>query len=48
MTLANDFVFIDGQKAVTLRGPAIAAEFKALVSDYIERRYDAAGRTAAE
>jgi (E)-4-hydroxy-3-methylbut-2-enyl-diphosphate synthase len=32
-------VFIDGQKAVTLRGPAIAAEFKALVNDYIEKRF---------
>jgi len=43
-------VFIDGQKAATLRGPNIAAEFKAMVMDYIERRYGAggAGRTAAE
>jgi (E)-4-hydroxy-3-methylbut-2-enyl-diphosphate synthase len=37
-------VFIDGAKAVTLRGPGIAAEFKTLVTDYIERRF---GRTAA-
>ena len=41
-------VFIDGQKAMTLRGPAIAQEFKALVGDYIERRYGQAGRAAAE
>ena len=34
-------VFIDGKKAMTLRGPAIAAEFKALVSSYIEKRYGA-------
>ncbi len=37
-------VFIDGKKAMTLRGPAIAADFKALVEDYIEKRY---GRTKA-
>ena len=39
-------VFIDGQKAMTLRGPNIAGEFEALVIDYIEKRF---GRqTAAE
>ncbi len=32
-------VFIDGKKAVTLRGPTVAADFKTLVIDYIERRY---------
>src|SRR5919202_7040990 len=32
-------VFIDGKKAVTLRGPTVAADFKKLVIDYIERRY---------
>ncbi|WP_284177593.1 flavodoxin-dependent (E)-4-hydroxy-3-methylbut-2-enyl-diphosphate synthase [Rhabdaerophilum sp. SD176] len=32
-------VFIDGQKAMTLRGPAIAAEFKTLVGEYIEKRF---------
>jgi (E)-4-hydroxy-3-methylbut-2-enyl-diphosphate synthase len=36
-------VFIDGKKAVTLRGPAIAAEFKTMVGDYIERRFGAGG-----
>jgi (E)-4-hydroxy-3-methylbut-2-enyl-diphosphate synthase len=41
-------VFIDGQKAMTLRGPAIAAEFKTLVAEYIERRYGEPGRQAAE
>jgi (E)-4-hydroxy-3-methylbut-2-enyl-diphosphate synthase len=40
-------VFIDGRKALTLRGPAIAQEFKTLVADYIERRYGI-GRDAAE
>jgi (E)-4-hydroxy-3-methylbut-2-enyl-diphosphate synthase len=32
-------VFIDGEKAMTLRGPNIANEFKALVQTYIEKRY---------
>ncbi len=41
-------VFIDGQKVMTLRGPTVAADFKNLVIDYIERRYGVAGRTAAE
>jgi len=40
-------VFIDGAKAATLRGPSIAAEFKAMVADYIERRYGG-GQKAAE
>jgi (E)-4-hydroxy-3-methylbut-2-enyl-diphosphate synthase len=34
-------VFIDGKKAMTLRGPNIAAEFKAIVEDYVARRYGA-------
>jgi (E)-4-hydroxy-3-methylbut-2-enyl-diphosphate synthase len=41
-------VFIDGAKAVTLRGPTIAADFKALVIDYIEKRFGAGAKTAAE
>ncbi len=47
-------VFIDGKKATTLRGPNIAAEFKAIVEDYIEQRFGDgsaavdAGKTAAE
>jgi (E)-4-hydroxy-3-methylbut-2-enyl-diphosphate synthase len=41
-------VFIDGEKAVTLRGPNIAAEFKDIVLDYIERRFGQTGRDAAE
>jgi (E)-4-hydroxy-3-methylbut-2-enyl-diphosphate synthase len=32
-------VFIDGKKAMTLRGPNIAAEFKAIVEGYVEKRY---------
>jgi len=44
-------VFIDGKKSVTLRGPTVAADFKKMVIDYIEKRYGAASagqRTAAE
>ena len=32
-------VFIDGKKAATLRGPAIAEEFKKIIDDYIASRY---------
>jgi (E)-4-hydroxy-3-methylbut-2-enyl-diphosphate synthase len=35
-------VFIDGKKAMTLRGANIAAEFKTIVEDYVARRYGAA------
>ena len=38
-------VFIDGKKAMTLRGANIAAEFKTIVEDYVARRY---GTQAAE
>jgi (E)-4-hydroxy-3-methylbut-2-enyl-diphosphate synthase len=40
-------VFIDGQKAMTLRGPKIAEEFQLLVADYIEKRFGH-GQAAAE
>jgi (E)-4-hydroxy-3-methylbut-2-enyl-diphosphate synthase len=32
-------VFIDGEKAMTLRGDNIAGEFQQIVNDYVERRY---------
>ncbi len=35
-------VFIDGQKALTLRGEGIAADFHQIVEDYIERRFGTA------
>ena len=35
-------VFIDGEKALTLRGEGIATEFHQLVEDYIERRFGGA------
>ena len=43
-------VFIDGKKAATLRGATLAADFKQMVADYIERRFGTGGsaRTAAE
>ncbi|UZD53769.1 flavodoxin-dependent (E)-4-hydroxy-3-methylbut-2-enyl-diphosphate synthase [Caldimonas aquatica] len=34
-------VFIDGQKALTLRGEGIAQEFQKIVEDYVERRFGA-------
>jgi (E)-4-hydroxy-3-methylbut-2-enyl-diphosphate synthase len=40
-------VFVDGRKVATLRGEGIAAEFKTMVSDYIENRYGE-GRSAAQ
>nr|WP_235835177.1 flavodoxin-dependent (E)-4-hydroxy-3-methylbut-2-enyl-diphosphate synthase [Albitalea terrae] len=35
-------VFIDGEKALTLRGEGIAREFQTLVEDYIEKRFGSA------
>ncbi len=40
-------VFIDGKKAMTLRGPNIAADFKDLVEDYIEKRFGVPNRAAS-
>jgi (E)-4-hydroxy-3-methylbut-2-enyl-diphosphate synthase len=40
-------VFVDGKKFRTLRGPAIAADFKALVIDYIDQRYGAGSKASA-
>jgi (E)-4-hydroxy-3-methylbut-2-enyl-diphosphate synthase len=41
-------VFVDGKKFKTLRGPAIAAEFKTMVIQYIEQRFGTGSKTAAE
>ena len=45
-------VFVDGKKFKTLRGPTIAADFRALVIDYIDQRYGSGAKlpetTAAE
>jgi (E)-4-hydroxy-3-methylbut-2-enyl-diphosphate synthase len=32
-------VFIDGEKAMTLRGDNIAAEFVGILDDYVSRKY---------
>jgi (E)-4-hydroxy-3-methylbut-2-enyl-diphosphate synthase len=40
-------VFVDGHKFRTLRGPTIAADFKALVIDYIDQRYGASAKPTA-
>lgn len=39
-------VFIDGEKALTLRGEGIAQEFQALVERYIEKRFGSAADAA--
>ena len=39
-------VFIDGEKALTLRGERIAEEFQQIVQGYIERRYGGASTAA--
>jgi (E)-4-hydroxy-3-methylbut-2-enyl-diphosphate synthase len=43
-------VFIDGKKALTLRGATVSEDFQKLVIDYIERRFGTGGarQTAAE
>ena len=39
-------VFIDGKKAMTLRGAGIAEEFKQIVEDYVERRFGESAKAA--
>ena len=41
-------VFIDGKKAMTLRGATLAKDFETIVVDYIERRFGQGARDAAE
>ena len=36
-------VYIDGERAMILRGPAIADEFRRIVDDYVESRYPRRG-----
>jgi len=40
-------VFIDGQKAMTLRGDGIAREFETIVNQYIERRFGEGAKKSA-
>ena len=41
-------VFIDGKKVATLRGPTLTADFKQMVSNYIDRRFGSVRSSAAE
>ena len=41
-------VFIDGEKALTLRGDRIAEEFQALVESYIDKRYGTAAQPQSQ
>jgi (E)-4-hydroxy-3-methylbut-2-enyl-diphosphate synthase len=41
-------VFIDGKKAATLRGPTLGADFKTIVSNYIDRRFGSVPKATAE
>jgi (E)-4-hydroxy-3-methylbut-2-enyl-diphosphate synthase len=41
-------VFIEGQKAATLRGADVADQFKVMVADYIEKRFGTGKANAAE
>ena len=40
-------VFIDGKKQITLRGPNIAEDFKAIVEGYVAKRYGNGGSSQA-
>ncbi|MFO1128970.1 MAG: flavodoxin-dependent (E)-4-hydroxy-3-methylbut-2-enyl-diphosphate synthase [Rhodospirillales bacterium] len=40
-------VFIDGRKAMTLRGPELARDFRAIVENYVESRYPRRGDGSA-
>ncbi len=41
-------VFIDGKKAMTLRGDTIAADFKQIVEDYVAKRYGAGCKSSQD
>ncbi len=41
-------VFVDGKKVATLRGATLAADFKAMVEDYVARRWGVSRPDAAE
>lgn len=40
-------VYLDGKKAMTLRGPSLRDDFKKIVEDYVARRFGVSGRAAA-
>jgi (E)-4-hydroxy-3-methylbut-2-enyl-diphosphate synthase len=39
-------VYIDGEKRMTLRGPSIASEFRAIVENYIQQRFGTLGESS--
>jgi (E)-4-hydroxy-3-methylbut-2-enyl-diphosphate synthase len=41
-------VFVDGEKVATLRGADVADQFKAMVAEYIEKKFGQRARQAAE
>jgi len=41
-------VFVDGEKVTTLRGKHIAAEFKALLNDYVDKHYSSRTESVEE
>jgi (E)-4-hydroxy-3-methylbut-2-enyl-diphosphate synthase len=41
-------VFVDGKKVTTLRGNNIAAEFKILLNDYVDKNYTAKAVSATQ
>ncbi|MEQ9634964.1 MAG: flavodoxin-dependent (E)-4-hydroxy-3-methylbut-2-enyl-diphosphate synthase [Devosia marina] len=41
-------VFVDGEKVATLRGADVADQFKAMVANYIERKFGSGKQNAAE
>lgn len=40
-------VYLDGKKAMTLRGPSLREDFKKIVEDYVERRFGITGTAPA-
>ena len=40
-------VFVDGKKAATLRGPAIAEDFRKMLADYVDKRFGQSAKTGA-
>ncbi|UOK69207.1 flavodoxin-dependent (E)-4-hydroxy-3-methylbut-2-enyl-diphosphate synthase [Ancylobacter polymorphus] len=40
-------VYLDGKKAMTLRGPSLREDFKKIVEDYVERRFGVTGTAPA-
>ena len=41
-------MFVDGKKVATLRGATLTADFKQMVTDYIERRFGIRAREASK